>query len=83
MNTVKNYEYDLKNYAFVCKSLNDFKKVFIPYNDLQFLGWPSIIAHSPAGLMYIACGLVILVDTNIKVTTITIGYIQLRQDLEC
>ena len=33
--------------------------------------------------MYIAYGLVILVHRNIQVTTITIGYIQLRQGFEC
>ena len=32
--------------------------------------------------MYIAYGLAILVHRNIQVTTITIGYIQLRQGFE-
>ena len=76
-------EYGLKNYVLVCKSLIDFNEAFIPYNELQFFDWPSIVAHSPAGLMYIAYGLVILVHRNIQVTTITIGYIQLRQGFEC
>ena len=64
------------------KSLIYFNKAFIPYKELQFFDWPSIwLTHSPAELMYIAYGLVILVHGNIQVTTITIGYIQLRQDL--
>ena len=80
---LKNWEYGVKNYALVCKSLIDFNEAFIPYNELQFFDWPSIVAHSPAGLMYIAHGLVMLVHRNIQVTTITIGYIQLRQGFEC
>ena len=62
---------------------SDFNEAFIPYNEFQFFDWPSIVAHSSAGLMYIAYGLVILVHRNIQVTTITIGYIQLRQGFEC
>ena len=75
--------FSLKKYALVCNSLIDFNEAFIPKNVLQFLGWPNIVVHTPAGLMYIAQGLVILVQRNIQVTTITIGYIQLRQGLEC
>ena len=41
-------------FVLVCKSLIDFNEVFIPYNELQFFDWPSIAAHSPAGLMYIS-----------------------------
>ena len=62
-----------------CKSLIDFNEAFIPYNELQFLDGPSIVADWSAGLMFIPYGLVILVHKNIQVTTITIGYIQLRQ----
>ena len=76
-------EYGLKNYVLVCKSLIDFNEAFTSYNEWQFFDWPSIVAHSPAGLMYIVYGLVILVHRNIQVTTITIGYIQLRQGFEC
>ena len=65
------------------KSLIDFNQVFIPYNELQFLDWPIIVAHSPAGLMYYAYGLVILVHRNIQVTNITMGYNQLSQGFEC
>ena len=61
----------------------DFNEAFIPYNELQFLHWPSIVAHSPAELVYIAYGLVILFYRNIQITTITIGYIELRQGFEC
>ena len=43
----------LKNYVPICKSLIDFNEDFIPYNELQFLGWPTIVARSTAGLMYI------------------------------
>ena len=75
--------FSLKNYALVCKSLIDFNEAFIPHNQLQFLGCSSIVAHSPAGLMYIAHRLMILVQKNIQVTTKTIGYIQLRQGMEC
>ena len=32
----------------------DFNEAFIPYSELQFFDWPSIVAHSPVGLMYIA-----------------------------
>ena len=67
---------------FVCKSLIDFNEVFITSNELQFLDRPRIVAHSPAGLIYIIYGLVILVHRNIQVTTITIGHIQLRQSFE-
>ena len=67
----------------VCEVQIDFNKAFIPYNELQFFDWPSTVAHSPAGAMYIAYGLVILVHRNIQVATITIGYIQLRQGFEC
>ena len=73
----------LKNYVLVCKSSIDFIEVFIPYNELQFFDWPGIVVHSPAGLMDIAHGLVILVHRNIQVTTITIDYIQLCQGFEC
>ena len=66
-----------------CKSLIDFNGAFIPYNELQYFDCPSIVEHSPARLMYIAHGLVILVHRNIQVITITIGYIQLRQGFEC
>ena len=48
----------------VCKSLIDFNEAFIPYNELQFLGRPSIVVHSPTGLMYTAYGLMILVHKN-------------------
>ena len=65
------------------KVINWFSDIFIPYSELQFFDWPSIIAHLPAGLMYIVYGLVRLVHRNIQVTTITIGYIQLRQGFEC
>ena len=60
-----------------------FNEAFIPYNELQFLDWSSIVVHSPTGLMYIAYGLVILVHRNIQVTTLTIGYIQFCQGFEC
>ena len=79
----KNYEQGLKIYALFCKSLIDFNETFIPYNELQSLVWSSIVAHSPAGVMYIVYGLVILVHRNIKVTTLTIGCIQFRQGFEC
>ena len=75
--------YSPKNYVLLCKSLIDFNEVFIPYNELQVLDWPSIVAHSPAGLMYITYGLVVLVHRNIQVTPIMFGYIQLRQGSEC
>ena len=52
------------------------------YNELQF-DWPSIVAHSPAGQMYIAYELVTLVPRNIQVITIKIGYFQLRQGFDC
>ena len=74
--------YGVEN-ALVCKSLLDFNEAFIPYNEMQFFDWPSIAVPSAAGLVYIAYGLVILVDRNIQVTTITIGYIQLGQAFEC
>ena len=67
---------------FVCKSLIDFNEVFILDSELQFLDRPSIVAHSPAGLIYVTYGLVILVHRNFQVTTITIGYIQLCQSFE-
>ena len=63
----------------VCKSLIDFDEASIPYNELEFFDWSSIVANSPWGLMYIMHGLVILVHRNVQVTTITIGYIQFRQ----
>ena len=50
-------------------------------NKLQFLGGPSIVPHSPAVLIHIVYGLVILVHRNIQVTTIMIGNIQLRPGL--
>ena len=64
-------------------SLIDFNEAFILYNKLHFLGWPNIVAHSFAGLMYIACRLLILAHKNIQGTTIMIGYIQLLQGIEC
>ena len=67
----------------VWTSLNDFDKAFIPYNELQFLDSPSFAVHSTVGLMYIACGLMILIHRNIQVTTLMIGYIQFRQGFEC
>ena len=42
----------------------------------------SIVVHSPAGLMYIAYELVILVHINIQVTNLMIGYIQFHQGSE-
>ena len=69
--------------ALVCKSLIDFNEAFIPYNELQFLDWPSTVAHSPAGLMDIAYGLVMLVHRNIQGTTLTISYIQFHPGFEC
>ena len=47
---------------------------------MQVLDWPSIVVHSPVGLVY---GLVRLVYGNIQVTTLTNGYIQFHQDFEC
>ena len=38
--------------------------------------WPSIVVHSPSGLMYIAYGLVILVLKSIQVTIITVSYLR-------
>ena len=76
---LKNQEYGVKSYALFFKSLIGINEAFIPYNELQFFDWNSIVTHSPTGLMYIAYGLMILV----QVTTITIGYIQLRQGFEC
>ena len=67
----------------VWKSLIDFNEGFIPYSKLQFFDWPSIVAHSLEGLIYIAYGLLKLIHRNIQVTTVTIGYIQLRQGFEC
>ena len=64
-------------------SVINFNEAFIPYNELQFFEWPSIVAYSPAGLIYIAYGLVILVHGTIQATAITAGYIQLRQGFEC
>ena len=58
---LRNWEQGLKIYALVCRSLIDFNEVFIPNNELQFLDWPNIVAHSPTDLMYIPYGLVILV----------------------
>ena len=63
--------------------IDDFNEAFIPYNELHFLDWSSIVAHSPGGLMYIVYGLVILAHINIQVTILTIGYIQVCQGLEC
>ena len=40
-----NWEYGLKNYALVCKSLIDFNEAFIPYTELQFFDRPSIVAR--------------------------------------
>ena len=80
---LKNWENGVKNYDLICKSLIDFNEAFILYNELQFFDWPSIVAHSPTGLMHIAYWSVILVHRNIQATTVTIGYIQLRQGLEC
>ena len=74
----------LKAHIFVpfWKSLIYFTKAFIPYKELQLIDWPSIwLTQSPAGLMYIAYGLVMLVHGNIQATSITIGSIQLCQDL--
>ena len=62
----------------ICKSLIDFNETFIPYNELQFLGWSLA---SPTGLMYIAYTLVILVQRNIQVTIMAISQIQLSQGL--
>ena len=50
----------------------DFSEAFSPCNELQVLDWLSIIAHPPAGLMYIAYGLVIQVHGKIQFTTIMI-----------
>ena len=47
-------ECGLKNCSLVWKSLIDFNEAFIPYSELQFFDWRSIVVHSPAGLMYIA-----------------------------
>ena len=69
-------------FYFILLFPNDFNH-FILYKELEFLDWPSIYAHSPAGVMYIVYGLVILVHRNIKVTTLTIGCIQFRQGFEC
>ena len=57
------------------KSFIDFNEAFILCIRLEFLGWRSIVARSPAGPMYIAYALVILVHRNIQVTAITIGCI--------
>ena len=65
------------------QSFIDFNEALIPYNELQFTDWPSIVAHSPTWLMYIAYGLAMVVCRNIQVTTIKIGNIQLRQGFEC
>ena len=62
---------------------SDLNEAFIPYIELQFLDWLSTVAHSPAGLMHIAYGLVILFHRNIQVATITIGYIQFCLGFEC
>ena len=67
-----NWEYGLKIYALICKSLILMKLLF----PLMSLEWPSIVARLPAGLKYILYGFVIL-------ATKTIGYIQLLQGLEC
>ena len=39
---------DLKIYVLIFESLIEFNEAFIPYDELQFLDWPSIVAHSPA-----------------------------------
>ena len=52
------------NYALFCNSLINFNE--------GFFDWPSIVLHSPAGLMYIMCGSVVLVHRNIQVTAITL-----------
>ena len=54
----------------------------MPYSEPHFLDWPSIVSDSSTGRMYIVYRLVMLVHRNIQVTTLTIGYIQLRQGLE-
>ena len=77
----KNQEYGLKNYAFTCKSLIDFNEAFTHYNELQFFDWPSIVVHSPAGLIYTTYGLVIMVHRSIQVNTITIGNIHVKEGL--
>ena len=69
--------------AVVCKSLIDFKEAYISYNELQFLDWSSIVAHSPSGLMYIVYRLVMLVHRNIHIITLTISYIQFCLGFEC
>ena len=51
-------------------SLIDFNEALIPYNELQFLKWPSIVMQPLAGLMYVTYGLVILVHKNIQATTL-------------
>ena len=63
-----------------CTSLIDFNEAFITYNQLQFLGRPSILTHKADVYAY---GLVVLVHRNIQVTTIMIGYTQLCQGFEC
>ena len=65
------------------KSLSDFNEAFIPYNELQFLDWPSVVAHSSTGLMYIVYGIARMVHRKIQVTIIMINYIQLGQDFKC
>ena len=67
---------------FMRLSVSHYNEAFIPYNELQFLDWPSIVAHSPPGLMYIVYGLVVPTHRNIQVTALMIGYIQFRQSFE-
>ena len=59
------------------KSLSDFNEAFIPYNEPQFLDWPSIVAHSSTGLMHILYGITRMVHRKIQVIIIIINYIQL------
>ena len=58
------------------------KRQLFPKMSCSSLNDPALL-HSLAGLMYIAYRLVVLVHKNIQVTTITNGYIQLRQGFEC
>ena len=68
-----------KNKKRVSKFVRSSDEAFIPCNEMQLLDWPSIVAHSPAGLMHIGYELVTLVHRNMQVTNLTIGYIQFRQ----
>ena len=58
-------------------------EAFFRYNELHFLRLTHHCWALTPGLMYVAYGLVILVHKNIKVTTLTIGYIQFHQGFEC